>query len=129
MTTIFSSKPSSSFGTRRRLTLAAACAALALGLAAPAAQAQASYPAKPVKFLVNFPAGGPIDILGRALADALQKDLKQPFVVDNRPGAGGNIGADAVAKSAADGYTVLLGIDSTFTVNPHLYASMPSSTV
>ncbi|MCY1519782.1 Tripartite tricarboxylate transporter family receptor [compost metagenome] len=126
MTTIFSSKPSSSiFGARRRLTLAAACAALALGLAVPAAQAQGSYPAKPVKFLVNFPAGGPLDILGRALADALQKDLKQPFVVDNRPGAGGNIGADAVAKSPADGYTVLLGIDSTFTVNPHLYASMP----
>src|SRR6516164_9623261 len=59
------------------------------------------------------------------LADPLQKNLKQPFVVDNRPGAGGNIGADAVAKSPADGYTVLLSIDTTFTINPHLYASMP----
>ncbi|MGJ7504241.1 Bug family tripartite tricarboxylate transporter substrate binding protein [Variovorax sp. ZT5P49] len=114
-------------GTRRRLAIAiAACTALALGsVATHAAAADAPYPAKAVKFLTNFPAGGPIDILGRALADALQKDLKQPFIVDNRPGAGGNIGADLVAKSPADGYSVLLGIDSTFTINPHLYASMP----
>ena len=121
--------PSNSFGgTRRRLAAAlAACAALAFGAGAPtqAFAADAPYPAKAVRLLVNFPAGGPIDILARALADALQKDLKQPFIVDNRPGAGGNIGADLVAKSPADGYTVLLGIDSTFTINPHLYASMP----
>ena len=114
-----------SFGAMRRLGLAAACAALALGLASPPAHADTAYPAKPVKFITNFPAGGPLDILGRALGDALQKDLKQPFVVDNRPGAGGNIGADVVAKSPADGYTVLLSIDTTFTINPHLYASMP----
>ncbi|SEF24303.1 tripartite tricarboxylate transporter substrate binding protein [Variovorax sp. NFACC27] len=113
-------------GTRRRLAIAAACAALALGATATGAfAADAPYPTKPVKFLTNFPAGGPIDILARALADALQKDLKQPFIVDNRPGAGGNIGADFVAKAPADGYTVLMGIDSTFTINPHLYASMP----
>ncbi|MGJ7570337.1 Bug family tripartite tricarboxylate transporter substrate binding protein [Variovorax sp. RB2P76] len=120
--------PNASGGTRRRLASAAiaalaACAALSLGNAAVAADAP--YPTKAVKFLSNFPAGGPIDILARALADALQKDLKQPFIVDNRPGAGGNIGADLVAKSPADGYTVLLGIDSTFTINPHLYAAMP----
>ena len=116
------------FGGTRRLAIAtlAACAALSLGNAAVAAgAADVPYPTRAVKFLTNFPAGGPIDILGRALADALQKDLKQPFIVDNRPGAGGNIGADLVAKSPADGYTVLLGIDSTFTINPHLYASMP----
>jgi tripartite-type tricarboxylate transporter receptor subunit TctC len=116
------------FGATRRRLAAAVVAALAAGAAlcaGPAAAADAPYPAKAVKFLTNFPAGGPIDILGRALADALQKDLKQPFIVDNRPGAGGNIGADLVAKSPADGYTVLLGIDSTFTINPHLYASMP----
>jgi tripartite-type tricarboxylate transporter receptor subunit TctC len=121
--------PSNTFrGTRRRLAAAlAACAALAFGATAttPALAADAPYPTKAVRLLVNFPAGGPIDILARALADALQKDLKQPFIVDNRPGAGGNIGADLVAKSPADGYTVLLGIDSTFTINPHLYASMP----
>jgi tripartite-type tricarboxylate transporter receptor subunit TctC len=116
-------------GTRRRLALAAlsalaASASLCLGPTAMAADAP-PYPTKAVKLLTNFPAGGPIDILARALADALQKDLKQPFIVDNRPGAGGNIGADLVAKSPADGYTVLLGIDTTFTINPHLYASMP----
>ena len=114
-----------SFGASRRLALAAACSTLVLGLAAPLAHAQAGYPQKPVKFITNFPAGGPLDILGRALGDVLQKELKQPFVVDNRPGAGGNIGADLVAKSPADGYTVLLSIDTTFTINPHLYASMP----
>ena len=124
-------------GARRRLaaaathaascaaSCAAVCTALLAGLAAPPAHADAAYPDKPVKFLTNFPAGGPLDILGRALGDALSKDLKQPFIVDNRPGAGGNIGADLVAKSPADGYTVLLSIDSTFTINPHLYPSMP----
>ncbi|MDH6593665.1 tripartite-type tricarboxylate transporter receptor subunit TctC [Variovorax sp. TBS-050B] len=113
-------------GMPRRLALAAAaCTAFCLGLGPASALAEAAYPAKPVKFVTNFPAGGPLDILGRALGDVLQKELKQPFVVDNRPGAGGNIGADLVAKSPADGYTVLLGIDSTFTINPHLYAAMP----
>jgi tripartite-type tricarboxylate transporter receptor subunit TctC len=63
-------------------------------------------------------------VLARAVADALQRDLKQPFVVENKAGAGGNIGADAVAKAAPDGYTVLFGIDSTFTVNPHIYKGM-----
>ncbi|OUM01276.1 Bug family tripartite tricarboxylate transporter substrate binding protein [Variovorax sp. JS1663] len=110
------------FGALRRLGLVAACAVLAL---CPVAHADTAYPAKPVKFITNFPAGGPLDILGRALGDVLQKEFKQPFVVDNRPGAGGNIGADLVAKSAADGYTVLLSIDTTFTINPHLYATMP----
>ena len=90
-----------------------------------AAQAQDSYPDKPVKFLTNFPAGGPLDILGRALAVPLQAELKQPFVVENRPGAGGNIGAAVVAKGPADGYTVLISIDTTFTINPHVYAAMP----
>ncbi|MFL9667987.1 Bug family tripartite tricarboxylate transporter substrate binding protein [Variovorax sp. AB1(2024)] len=124
MTTVFKNALG---GARRRFAAVAACAALLpLGFCATAAQAaDAPYPAKAVKLLTNFPAGGPIDILARALADALQKDLKQPFIVDNRPGAGGNIGADLVAKSPADGYTVLLGIDTTFTINPHLYASMP----
>ncbi|MBB3175759.1 tripartite tricarboxylate transporter substrate binding protein [Variovorax sp. Sphag1AA] len=112
------------FGALRRLALAAACALLVAPLATTA-HADTLYPSKPVRFVTNFPAGGPLDILGRALADPLQKSLKQPFVVDNRPGAGGNIGADAVAKSPADGYTVLLSIDTTFTINPHLYASMP----
>ena len=108
----------------RHAFFAAALAAAAV-LAAPTACAQAAYPSKPVRFVVNFPPGGPLDALARALAEAAQKELKQPFIVDNRPGAGGNLGADQVAKAPADGYTVLLSIDTTFTVNPALYPSMP----
>jgi len=103
-----------------------ALCATALGLAlAPGLALAQSYPAKPVRFVTNFPPGGPADILARTVAEALQTSLKQPFVVENRAGAGGNIGADVVAKSAPDGYTVLFGIDTSFTVNPHLYKSMP----
>ena len=100
-------------------------AAAALALAFAPAGAQDSYPAKPVRFINNFPPGGPSDILARSVADWLQGRLKQAFVVENKPGASGNIGADLVAKSPADGYTVLFGIDTTFTVNPHIYKGMP----
>lgn len=103
--------------------LVASFAAVAFTTAAT--QAQAEYPNKPVRVVVNFTPGGPLDILARALAESLQKELKQPFVVDNKPGAAGNLGADQVAKAAGDGYTVLLSIDSTFTINPALYAAMP----
>lgn len=88
------------------------------------ANAQA-FPTKAVRFVNNFPPGGPADVLARSMADALQTSLKQPFIVENKTGASGNIGADHVAKSPADGYTVLFGIDTTFTVNPYLYKSMP----
>lgn len=89
------------------------------------ATAQDSYPNKPVRFVNNFPAGGPSDILARSVAQVLQETLKQPFVVENKAGAAGNIGAADVARSAPDGHTVLFGIDTTFTVNPHLYTNMP----
>ncbi|WP_171016070.1 tripartite tricarboxylate transporter substrate binding protein [Ramlibacter sp. 2FC] len=108
----------------RRVALLA-LATIALTLAAAPADAQDSYPTKAVKFVNNFPPGGPSDILARSVADWLQASLKQPFVVENKPGASGNIGADLVAKSPADGYTVLFGIDTTFTVNPHIYKGMP----
>ena len=111
---------------RRSLVLAAP----ALLASVPPSFAQETWPARPVKFIVNFPPGGPLDVLARAVADVLQKDLKQPFVVENRAGAGGNIGADAVAGSAPDGYTMLFSIDSTLTVNPHIYkgtASKPAN--
>jgi tripartite-type tricarboxylate transporter receptor subunit TctC len=98
------------------------CAALLAGGAV--AQAPA-WPSKPVKFINSFPPGGPIDILVRSVADALQKQYNQPFVVENKPGAGGNIGADLVAKAPADGTTVMWGIDTTFTVNPHIYKNLP----
>lgn len=108
---------------RRQLTVFASLCLLAV-LAAPV-QAQAVFPHKPVKFINSFPPGGPSDILARSIADVLQTSLKQPFVVDNKPGASGNIGTDLVAKSPADGYTVLIGIDTTFTVNPHIYKTVP----
>jgi tripartite-type tricarboxylate transporter receptor subunit TctC len=109
----------------RRTTLAALALSAALGAVLGTAQAQDAYPAKPVKFINNFPPGGPSDILARSVAATLQEMLKQPFVVENKAGAAGNIGADQVAKSPADGYTVLFGIDTTFTINPHLYPAMP----
>lgn len=84
-----------------------------------------SFPSKPVKLVNSFPPGGPSDILARSLGEVMQQTLKQPFVVENRPGAGGNLGADLVAKSAPDGHTVLIGIDTTFTINPGIYKNMP----
>lgn len=110
---------------RHLLNAALLCAATAsLGMAS-GAFAQEAYPTKVVKFIANFPPGGPADILARSMGQALQGSLKQSIIVENKPGAGGNLGADAVAKSPADGYTVLFGIDTTFTINPHIYKSMP----
>lgn len=107
----------------RRLALAAT-AALAAALAAPAALAQ-KFPDKPLKLIVNFPPGGAADVIGRALGQALSESLKQQVVVENRPGANGNLGADAVAKSAGDGYTLLMSSGGAVTVNPFLYTKMP----
>lgn len=109
--------------TRRHLTAALACAA-ALSLPALPALAQA-WPGKTVNVVINFPPGGPADLLGRSITAVLQDTLKQTFVVENRAGAGGNVGAAAVAKAAGDGHTLLVGIDTAFTVNPHLYPAMP----
>ena len=104
--------------------------ALALAVAPPAVQAQtAPFPAKPVRLVVPFPPGGPLDVTGRAIAQKLGETWAQSVVVDNRPGAGGNIGADLVAKSAPDGYTVVMGALSTHAVNPSLYPSMPYDAV
>ena len=83
-------------------------AALAV-LGASPASAQNAYPAKPIRLIVALPAGGPTDILARLIAQPLSVSLGQPIVVDNRPGAGGNIGAELVAKSPADGYTMFMG--------------------
>lgn len=101
---------------------------LGLGLIASAWTAPAwsqNYPNKPIKFVTSFPAGGPADFLARNVGEYITAQTKQPVVVENKPGAGGNLGADFVAKSPADGYTVLIGIDTTFTVNPHIYKTMP----
>jgi len=83
------------------------------------------YPAKPIRFVVPYPAGGPLDTIARLLGQKVSESVKQPVVVDNKPGAGGNIGADAVAKSPADGYTILMGAVATHAINPTLYASIP----
>jgi tripartite-type tricarboxylate transporter receptor subunit TctC len=92
------------------------------------AQAQ-TYPSKPVRLVVPFPAGGATDILARALSNTLGEKLGQTVVVENRPGAGGTIGADAVAKSAADGYTLLLATSSTHSIGPALNAKIPYDAV
>ena len=104
-------------------TLAAICA-FVLGIVPADAMAQ-SYPSRPVRLVVPFPAGGTTDILARAMAEKLSSALGQQFVVDNRPGAGGNIGSDIVAKSPPDGYTLLMGTVGTHAINPSLYPKMP----
>ena len=107
----------------RRPFIGAVCAAaLAAALATPAV-AQ-SWPARPVRILTPFPAAGPSDIIARAVAERLFALLKQPVVVENRPGAGGNIGTAEVARAAPDGYTWLLATDTVATINPHVYRKL-----
>ena len=93
-------------------------------LYASQAQAQA-YPSKPIHFVVPYPAGGPLDTVARLVGQKVSESVKQPIIVDNKPGAGGNIGADLVAKAAPDGYTLLMGAVATHAINPTLYASIP----
>ncbi|HQX58253.1 MAG TPA: tripartite tricarboxylate transporter substrate-binding protein, partial [Burkholderiaceae bacterium] len=92
------------------------------------ALAQADYPSKPVRIVVPFAAGGTTDITARVIADELTKALKQSVVVDNKGGAGGNIGAGEVARSAPDGYTFLMGTPGTQAINQFLYPKMPYDT-
>ena len=109
-----------------RFLLAALMGCVTLGLTTYTAPANAqAFPNKPVKLIVPFVAGGATDIVARLVAQKLSAAWGQPVVVENRGGAGGNIGADAVAKSPADGYTILVTSGSIVTVNPHMYAKMP----
>ena len=106
---------------RRRLLLASAGTLLL-----PAAtRAQAAWPNKPVRIVVPFAPAGTTDILARALAPELSKVFGQAFVIDNKPGAGGNLGSDAIAKSAPDGYNLLMGTVGTHAINAALYPKMP----
>jgi tripartite-type tricarboxylate transporter receptor subunit TctC len=107
------------------LSLVIAIASLVL----PAAVGAQSYPAKAVKLVVPFPPGGPLDATGRLIAERLTTAWGHPVIVENKPGAGGNIGADMVAKSPPDGYTILMGALSTHAVNPSLYPKMPYDAV
>lgn len=83
-----------------------------------------SWPAKPIKVIAPYPPGGPSDLVMRTASERIQAILKQPIVIENQPGAGGNIGAAAVARAAPDGYTFLIATDTLLTVNPHVYKSM-----
>jgi len=97
-----------------------------LTLCLQTAPAQAdSYPSKPIRLVVPFPAGGGTDIIARAIGQQLTESRQWTVVVDNKPGAGGNLGVDAVAKAAPDGYTVVLGQTSNLAINPALYAKLP----
>ncbi len=105
----------------RRLTFVAALLAVC---ASSSALAQA-WPQRPIKVVIPFPPGGPSDIVMRTAAERILANLKQPIVIENQPGAGGNIGAASVARAAPDGYTFLFATDTLLTVNPHVYKTMP----
>lgn len=111
-------------GPRRRFAAVAGLLATALcaGTAPVAAQ---EWPNRPIRFVVPYPPAGPLDQVARALAEKLRDALGQPVAVENRPGAGGNIGADLVAKAAPDGYSIVMGAVATHAINPYLYAKMP----
>jgi len=100
---------------------------LVFSLCASGAQAQPAgvYPARPIHFVVPYPPGGPLDIMARGIGARLAQAWGQPVIVDNRPGAGGNLGADFVARAAPDGYTLLMGAVATHAINPSLYARIP----
>jgi len=99
--------------------------AMLASLVAASAFAQQSYPARAVRIVAPFAPGGLADVLSRAVGERLQKQLGQPFVVENRPGAGGNIGADLVARAEPDGYTLLMSSAGILTINQFLYTAMP----
>ncbi|OEZ27492.1 Bug family tripartite tricarboxylate transporter substrate binding protein [Variovorax boronicumulans] len=123
MTSISRSSSSATSSTRRFALVATAAATLAL--LGGAAHAQATWPTKPVRIVVPFAAGGTTDILARAVAPELSKAFGQQFIVDNRAGAGGNVGAEIVARSPNDGYTLLMGTVGTHGINRALYPKLP----
>jgi tripartite-type tricarboxylate transporter receptor subunit TctC len=98
-----------------------AAALVALGIVPPAAAQAQAWPTKPIRLVVNFPAGGTTDLMARAFAPRLSETLGQPIVIENRGGAGGNVGLEVVTKAAPDGYTLLASSGSPIVVGPHLY--------
>jgi len=111
------------------LSLRVAAAAAVLHLLPGAAVSQVAYPVKPIRMVVPFPAGGPSDVLGRIVGQGISDALGQQVVIENRPGAGGNIGSDNVAKSPPDGYSLVLGNVGTHAINASLYRRMPYDTI
>ena len=112
----------------RRAVLTAA-AATAATLTSPVARAQDGFPNKPIRLVVPFTPGGVTDTSGRIVAEFLGKRLGQQVIVDNRPGASGNIGTAQVASATPDGYTLVLGFDGTMVINPHVFAKVPFDTL
>ncbi len=110
---------------RRCVRVALACALATLAGVVPGAGHAQAYPTRPIRLVVPFPPGGSLDVVARAIGQKLATAWGQPVVIDNRPGAGGNIGADLVAKSPPDGYTILEGALSTHAVNVSLYGKLP----
>ena len=106
---------------RRLIGIAFGCALAAFGTPVSAQP----YPTHPIRLFVSFPPGGAADLVARVFGQALSVRLGQPVVIENRPGANGNLAGDAVAKAEPDGYTLLLGPSALFSINPHLYAKMP----
>ena len=120
-------KPSKGKTMKRLIMRTCVAAMLALPSAAPAiaAEAAAGYPARPIRIVVPYPAGGSTDVLARTLGEKIGQTLGQPVIVENRPGAGSNIGAAYVANSDADGYTLFLGTSTALSVNQSLYKNLP----
>ncbi|WP_454731163.1 MULTISPECIES: Bug family tripartite tricarboxylate transporter substrate binding protein [Cupriavidus] len=110
---------------RRLLGAAAIAAALAGSWLPGVAGAAGDYPSRPIRFVVPYAAGGTTDLVARTVGQRIGEKLGQPVVVENRPGAGGNIGMEAVAKAAPDGYTIGFGAISTNALNPHIYKHVP----
>jgi tripartite-type tricarboxylate transporter receptor subunit TctC len=106
-------------------TAVAAVAAFGVMLGVMTASWAQAYPSRPIKLIVPFAAGGPLDLVGRSLADRLTAALGQPVIVENRVGAGGNIGTEAAARSAPDGYTLLLVLSGTLVANPAVFKKLP----
>ena len=115
---------------RRKVVVSVVLAATGLMTSLPhAVMAQAPYPNKPIRLVVPFVPGGVTDTSGRLIADQLSKRLGQPVIVDNRPGASGNIGTQLVATSPPDGYTLVLAFDGTMVINPHVFEKTPFDSI
>jgi len=110
---------------RNRVIVLVLLSALAVANVAGTAHAQEAYPDRAIHIIVPFPAGGPSDVLARLIGEPMSADFHQGVVIDNRPGANTLIGAEAVAKAAPDGYTLLMAIDSTLVMNQYLYTTLP----
>jgi tripartite-type tricarboxylate transporter receptor subunit TctC len=109
--------------------LSLVCTGLASVSVSTAVHAQAQWPSKPIRFVVPYPPGGPLDTIARLLAEKVKVSLGQPVVVENRPGAGGNIGVDLIAKAQPDGYSLVMGAVATHAINPWLFAKIPYDAV